>query len=232
MSWDPIWEKVFESAQWGKYPGEDVIRFVARNFYARSRNEVKILEIGCGPGANIWYLAREGFEAHGIDGSATAIRRCQERLASEGFKATLRIGDVAMLPYPDNTFDGVLDVECLCCNSRKASEKIVEEIARVLKSGGKFYSRTFTDEFFLGASPTRAGNLEYAEVFEGPAKRKGFIRLINRAMIHELYGSAFEIESVERSAYTVDNGRILIPEWLITCLKPQNVQGGIGSHKG
>jgi len=34
MAWDPIWERVFSSQAWGKYPGEDLIRFVARNFYA------------------------------------------------------------------------------------------------------------------------------------------------------------------------------------------------------
>lgn len=34
-SWDPIWEKVFKDNEWGKYPGENLIQFVARNFYKR-----------------------------------------------------------------------------------------------------------------------------------------------------------------------------------------------------
>ena len=33
MAWNNVWEQVFSSQEWGKYPGEDVIRFVARNFY-------------------------------------------------------------------------------------------------------------------------------------------------------------------------------------------------------
>jgi SAM-dependent methyltransferase len=222
MSWDPTWEKVFETSPWGKYPGEDVIRFVARNYYARNRPAVKILEVGCGPGANIWYLAREGFEAHGIDGSATAVRRCEERLAAESLKAQLHVGEIATLPHADNTFDAVLDVECLCCNSWNAAVRVVDELARVLKPGGKLYSRTFAEEMFVGSSPRLAGHLEYKEVFEGPLKGKGFVRLMESAMIDQLYGVALEIETVERSSYTIDNRRIVVPEWQITCLKPQN----------
>jgi hypothetical protein len=33
MAWDPVWEDIDRSRPWGQYPGEDVIRFVAGNFY-------------------------------------------------------------------------------------------------------------------------------------------------------------------------------------------------------
>lgn len=63
-----IWDMVFSNQEWGKYPSEDLIRFIARNFYkVENRKNVKILELGCGPGANIWYLAREGFSFCGVD---------------------------------------------------------------------------------------------------------------------------------------------------------------------
>lgn len=34
MAWDPVWESIFTNQAWGRYPGEDLIRFVAKNFYA------------------------------------------------------------------------------------------------------------------------------------------------------------------------------------------------------
>jgi hypothetical protein len=44
-TWDPVWERIFQSKEWGKYPPEHVIRFVARNFYlARDRNKIRLLE--------------------------------------------------------------------------------------------------------------------------------------------------------------------------------------------
>ena len=62
------WEEIFKTQGWGKYPPEELIRFIARKYsHEPNRKSIKILEIGCGPGANIWYLAREGFTVYGID---------------------------------------------------------------------------------------------------------------------------------------------------------------------
>jgi len=30
MAWDSVWEKVFTAQNWGKYPAEDFIRFIAK----------------------------------------------------------------------------------------------------------------------------------------------------------------------------------------------------------
>ena len=81
MVWDNSWESLFKKRDWGEYPNEELIKFIAKHYYKVSnRYKIKILELGCGPGANIWYLAREKFNVHGIDGSKTAINKCIKRL--------------------------------------------------------------------------------------------------------------------------------------------------------
>jgi len=100
MAWDPVWENVFRSQSWGKYPAEDFIRFIASNFYNVSdRKNVRILEVGCGPGANLWFMAREGFSVYGIDGSKHAIHLAKLRLDSEcpGWVGQLVVGDMVQL---------------------------------------------------------------------------------------------------------------------------------------
>ncbi|HVE14009.1 MAG TPA: class I SAM-dependent methyltransferase, partial [Elusimicrobiota bacterium] len=91
MAWDPAWDDVFRAQPWGKYPPEEVVRFVARNFYkAPDRGAVRLLEIGCGPGANLWYAAREGFAVFGIDGSEPALEAARRRFAAEGLAGEFR----------------------------------------------------------------------------------------------------------------------------------------------
>src|ERR1700730_11711421 len=92
-SWDPAWEKLFRAREWGRYPNEHLVRFVARNFYsAPDRTKVCILDLGCGQGPNTWYMAREGFSVSGIDGSQSALTQARDRLESENLKADLRVG--------------------------------------------------------------------------------------------------------------------------------------------
>jgi 2-polyprenyl-3-methyl-5-hydroxy-6-metoxy-1,4-benzoquinol methylase len=141
-SFDPEWEKIHQKQEWGSYPNEELIRFVAKNFYnVPDRSEIKILELGCGSGANIWYLSREGFSAYGIDGSKTAIERCDVRLKKEGLNANLVLGDfVDLSVYEDLFFDSVIDISSIQHNSFENVTKITNNVYSKLKNGGKFFA--------------------------------------------------------------------------------------------
>ncbi len=52
---------------------EELVRFVSRCEPIEVRGLRKFLDLGCGAGANLWMLAREGFDAYGIDSSPTAL---------------------------------------------------------------------------------------------------------------------------------------------------------------
>jgi ubiquinone/menaquinone biosynthesis C-methylase UbiE len=73
-------------------------------------------------------MAREGFSVSGIDCSPTAIGKAGERLAKAGLAADLRVGDIAALPWPDNTFDGVLENVSLYCNGSESIRAALSEV--------------------------------------------------------------------------------------------------------
>jgi SAM-dependent methyltransferase len=222
MAWNAAWDEVFQKHAWGRYPPEEVVRFIARNFYkAPNRKDVRILEVGCGPASNLWMIAREGFSVFGVDGSAVAIQNGKNRLTEEQVTGELKQGDAAQLPYPDAHFDGVLDIECLYANSKKDSKRILSEIYRVLKPGGLFFSKTF----MTGSSGDEKGKRLAGEAhtftdIQGDANHsgRGIVRFTAEEEIPELYGMFHSIE-YDSLIRTDQNRAHEIKEWLITCRK-------------
>ena len=220
MSWDATWEEVFRQQEWGKYPGEDLIRFVARNFYnVEKRSDIKILEVGCGPGANLWFIAREGFSVYGIDGSPTAIERAGMRLDNEcsSWKGELQVGDIEKLPYLDDFFDAVIDVEAVSCNSFESAKRIYSEMIRVCKVNGKIFTRTFASGCWGDKTGEKVGHNAWI-VEEGPLLHKGYTRFTEKREVEELLGGV-KIKEMELLTRTMENQSEEIKEWLIVAEK-------------
>lgn len=220
MVWDKTWESLFSTRAWGKYPGEDVVRFVARNFYkVDDRMSIKILEIGCGTGANIWFMAREGFSVFGIDGSTTAIDICRDRLNQEvsNWSGELHCGDIGKLHFPDNFFDAVIDIEAVSCNQFEDAKIIYSEMVRVLKTGGKLYSRCFAK----GTSGDETGEQLSYNTYRcsiGSMQDTGVTRFTTREDIDQLLSSLvknIEVDVIERGRLSNN----VVIEWCITAEK-------------
>ena len=143
---DKIWEDIHERSAWGYYPPEHVIRFVARNYYKTDRKQIKILDFGCGQGANTWYLAREGFDTFAFDGSENAIKKCREKLQNEGLDAHLIVSEGINVNYPENTFDAVIDNACIYANRIDDIKTMYRKIYSMLKKNGKLLTVCFGEE--------------------------------------------------------------------------------------
>jgi SAM-dependent methyltransferase len=216
--WDPIWDITFNSQAWGKYPAEDLIRFVATNFYnVPDRSKIKILELGCGPGCNIWFLAREGFSFVGIDGSATAIEQATRRLDSEvpnwRERGQLLVRDISKLPFGENNFDAVIDNEAVYCNDFDTSKDIYIEAARVLKENGDIFVRTFATGTWGENTGKKIGNNTWL-CSEGPMEGKGLTRFTEFHEIPQLL-KAFSITSIEINSRTLGQLKSEVKEWII-----------------
>ena len=83
--------------------------------YVRGRAAGCALDLGCGTGTNMQFLALQGWQVDGVDFSPLAIRRAQRRLHNLLPAPNLIVGDVArleMLPLR-SPFDLALDIGCL-----------------------------------------------------------------------------------------------------------------------
>ena len=144
-SFDHVWEEIFSVNPWGQYPSENLIRFIAKNYYSSDRSTVSIAELGCGPGANLWYCAREGFQVYGIDGSESAVNRCIDRLNREvpGWIGKIERSCVTNVPFETASMNCVIDSECGCCLLLDDAKEMYREAARILAPHGKIFIRTF-----------------------------------------------------------------------------------------
>jgi len=69
----------------------------------------KVLEIGCGTGREVAYLAADGVAAHGVDLSPVMVDRATERWSHTG--ALFRQGEIlAYLTTCDDTYDAVYSI--------------------------------------------------------------------------------------------------------------------------
>lgn len=221
MSWDPLWEKIFsERSEWGRYPPEELVRFLARYYYsAVDRQAVRVLEIGCGPGGGpSWYIAREGFLFCGLDGSASAIERARKRFLQEGLEGEFVKGEFNALPWTDGAFDSVIDVASLQCNAEEETRAILKEVHRVLKPGGRHFSLTARNGCWGDGTGVRIDNTSFRDIREGPYTGMGVIRFATQESLMLLYGDFEELE-FEYSIRSMHGGFRETSNWIVTCRK-------------
>lgn len=219
-SWDPIWEEIYKNRDWGKYPSEELIRFIARNFYrVKDRGGIRILDLGCGIGANSWFIAREGFSVYGIDGSPTALEIARHRFDDERLQGDFINSYLSSIPLGDRYFDTVIDVEALSCNSIKDSEQILKEVYRILKPNGQFISIAFKKGSWGDGTGDVIDSYTYNNVMGGPCGFIGPVRFIPENEVYRLYSSFtnIQLEYIERS---FENHTKFVSSWVITCRKP------------
>lgn len=108
-----------------------------------------VLEVGCGRGGGASFV----FQQHrprsltGLDFSTAAIRFCQRRYPAPGLRFVP--GDAEALPFPDQSFDAVINVESSHCYP--SFERFLAEVRRVLRPGGRLLYADFRPREQLAA---------------------------------------------------------------------------------
>jgi ubiquinone/menaquinone biosynthesis C-methylase UbiE len=96
----------------------------------------RIVDFGCGSGANSVLLAHRGAHVWGIDISEDLLRLAQRRLSVSGREggATFVAGSAHDMPFPDNSIDVVFGIAIL---HHLDLDLVSREVRRVLKPGGR-----------------------------------------------------------------------------------------------
>lgn len=213
MSTTAIWEAQYvaqRGLRW--WPSEELVRYVGTRWPdARARVNAPALEVGCGNGANLWFLAHSGFPTTGVDVSPAALELAAGHLARWRVRATLHEGDLLALPFADGEAGLVVDIQAIQHTTLTAHARAYGEVARVLRPGGRFFS------VHLGAETWDAkhgcGALidtdTYADMDEDALfPRSGVVCLTTSArLIAALDTAGLRVRSLRRTLRGYDDGR-------------------------
>lgn len=128
--WDKIlWEKEYSPEE----PDRTVIDFAE---YQQRNNKIRILDLACGGGRHVVYVARKDFEVIGADLSETALKMTRERLDKQNLTAGLVRSVMTALPFADSTFDSVICTRAIYHQPMRGIQETLLEIKRVLSEDG------------------------------------------------------------------------------------------------
>lgn len=101
-----LWENLHKENRFRpKYPSEAVVQFVFRNF--NRDGKTKVLDLGCGAGRHVYFMANENIDTYGTDISKDGIEYTKTILKENELNADLKVASADNIPYKDNYFKGL-----------------------------------------------------------------------------------------------------------------------------
>jgi SAM-dependent methyltransferase len=179
-------------APWDSIGVRRTLRALVETAVIDPRSYPRTLDLGCGTGANVVYLAKQGFESHGVDFSEVAIRKAKRRAAEAGVEVNLVVGDLtaSSIEGIEGRYDFLLDFGTLDDLRGEAREKMAATITRLSRPGSKyleycFYGRTEELPWFSFSGTSRLSHIAPGE-------------------LEELYGGEWQVEMLTED-----------PEWRV-----------------
>jgi SAM-dependent methyltransferase len=222
MNFSIEWDRVYRSnEQLSRWPWSELVSYVHR--YARpSDGFQRVLELGCGAGANIPFFETLGIDYHGIEGSPSIVQLLHEKFPK--IRDRIVVGDFTKTIPFDGKFDLVVDRSSITHNVTSAIHRTLGMIFFRLRTGGKLIG---IDWFSMEHSDAKSGDIVDAwtrtNIRNGQFFGVGTVHFSDREHLHGLLrGSGFEIERLEHKL--VDT---VVPErnnrfaaWNFVAVKP------------
>lgn len=117
----------------------------------------KAIDLGCGVGIYVIYLAKSGFDVTGVDISPESIKIAREKARREEVNCNFIVADVLgdIDKKTDTTFDLAYDWELLHHIFPEDRDRYVKNVYKLLNPGGKYISVCFNEDDQAFGSPKK-----------------------------------------------------------------------------
>lgn len=131
IGWDSTYRENRHLSYW---PWSDLVSLVMR--YAKpANNKVKVLELGCGAGANIPFFDSLGVDYYSVESSKTIVTSLHKRFPK--LKDKIVVGDFTET-LPIGTFDLIVDRAAVVYNRTEAIKLCLDKCYEKLNPNGKY----------------------------------------------------------------------------------------------
>jgi ubiquinone/menaquinone biosynthesis C-methylase UbiE len=129
------WDQILPEKEYSpREPDEPVVSFINS---LQKKKGIRALDLACGTGRHVVYIAEQGFDANGADASDTGLKLTRERLRKRKLPADLVRCDMNHLPYVDHCFDTVICTRAIYHQKQKGIKTTLSEIRRILRKHGR-----------------------------------------------------------------------------------------------
>lgn len=129
------WDRILSEKWYSQYEPEEIVVSFAE-FLLNENKKPRVLDLGCGAGRHQVYMAKKGFETHGVDISMTGLNLSRKRLIKQKSKVYLAKCDMKMLPYVERCFDAIICLNAIYHQKSHGIKQTVSEIQRTLSRNG------------------------------------------------------------------------------------------------
>lgn len=124
----------------------------------------EVLDIGCGTGRITIPVARRARAVTGFDLTEAMIEQAALKATDAGLDVRFEQGDMAALPFPDNSFDAVVSMLALMHVPPVDHPQVFSEVRRVLRSGGRLIIGVKNSVFERFSSADRFATVDITDV--------------------------------------------------------------------
>ncbi len=176
-------ESLIKETEWGsmeiggpRHAFREELMFKA--FQKRLRGG-RVLDAGCGSGSMLLRLLKDGYEVAGVDMSERFVDMVRDKLRDSGYNGDIKKGSITDLPFPSDSFDGVIAGEVL--EHVEDDAVAVKELWRILKRSG----------VCAVSVPANPGLWDESDDWAGHKRR-----YTKEALVHLFEGCGFSVEDV------------------------------------
>jgi len=162
MSFSNNWENIYRAKQQlSVWPWSDLVSSVM-HFAEPANEKLRVLEIGCGAGANIPLFDSLNADYYGIDGSATIIEKLKQAFPDKSHQ--LHACDFTKEFYFDGPFDLIIDRGSLTHNCDADIRKSINLAFLALRKSGKLISVDWFSSEHSGNTAGEPGDDPYTRI--------------------------------------------------------------------